>query len=405
MWTCIDGICSWCKADCPASSHIMQCLSITAFTPCTNYIGSGLGLALLAALCNGSFSALAKCDRVRHAQVPPYIFNLWLCVGVCIASAPIAYGTAMRCASVQGGVSGLLFVLSTGASMQAIQLIGLSQAIGIGCGTAALVSFGWGLLIETGTVAQLPRALAGMAAILLGIAGVAAAGALQQAITSQQQQEEQQQGSRPQLGMAAAGADVQQLQQPLLADADAEQGTDPTVAAAAAAASRQQAAAQQQQQWRRIVVGLVLALATGVLGGLILAPMDYVGRECRGLPYQAAVAVGVAAAAVPVTYCLHWLQAGKVGASLPLHPLAAAVPGMLAGIIWAAGSASSMVAAATIGLAISYPIMQSGLFVAGLLGIVLYGELHSLKPHLVYWGSGVVLVLGIVLVSGAGRQQ
>lgn len=47
----------------------MQCLSLTTFTPCTNYIGSGLGLALLAALCNGSFSALAKCDRVRRAQV------------------------------------------------------------------------------------------------------------------------------------------------------------------------------------------------------------------------------------------------------------------------------------------------------------------------------------------------
>lgn len=382
----------------------MQCLSLTTFTPCTNYIGSGLGLALLAALCNGSFSALAKCDRVRRAQVPPYICNLWLCVGVCVASTPIAYGTAMRCASVQGGVSGLLFVLSTGASMQAIQLIGLSQAIGIGCGTAALVSFGWGLLIETGTVAQLPRALTGMAAILLGIAGVAAAGALQQAMTAQQQQRDSRQQPRT---AAAAGAEVQHLQQPLLADADAEQGTGPTAAAAAAAASRQQEAAQQQQQqqWRRIVLGLLLALTAGVLGGLILAPMDYVGRECRGLPYQAALAVGVAAAAVPVTYCLHWLQSGKVGASLPLHPLAAAVPGMLAGIIWAAGSASSMVAAATIGLAISYPTMQSGLFVAGLLGIVLYGELHSLKPHLVYWGSGVVLVLGIVLVSGAGRQQ
>jgi hypothetical protein len=61
--------CSWCKADCPASSHIMQCFSLTALTPCTNYIGLGLGLALLAALCNGSFSALAKCDRVRQAQV------------------------------------------------------------------------------------------------------------------------------------------------------------------------------------------------------------------------------------------------------------------------------------------------------------------------------------------------
>jgi hypothetical protein len=38
----------------------------------------------------------------------------------------------LQCASVQGVISGVLFVLSTAASMQAIQLIGLSQAIGIG---------------------------------------------------------------------------------------------------------------------------------------------------------------------------------------------------------------------------------------------------------------------------------
>lgn len=185
------------------------------------------------------------------------------------------------------------------------------------------MSFGWGLLIETGTVAQLPRALTGMAAILLGIAGVAAAGALQQAMTAQQQQRDSRQQPRT---AAAAGAEVQHLQQPLLAAADAEQGTGPTAAAAAAAASRQQEAAQQQQQqWRRIVLGLLLALTAGVLGGLILAPMDYVGRECRGLPYQAALAVGVAAAAVPVTYCLHWLQSGKVrersSCQVWLHPV------------------------------------------------------------------------------------
>ncbi|KAF6265590.1 hypothetical protein COO60DRAFT_1697639 [Scenedesmus sp. NREL 46B-D3] len=402
MWTCTHGICSWCKSDCPAASHIMQCFSLTSATPCTNYIGSGLGLALLAALCNGSFTALAKCDRVRRAQVPAYIFNLWLCLGVCLASAPIAYGTALR-----GALSGVLFVLSTAASMQAIQLIGLSQAVGIGCGTAALVSFTWGVLVEAGTISQLPRALAGIAAILLGIAGVAGAGALQQAIAAQQQQQQQQQQvTRQQPGAAAAAAaasiEPPQLQEPLLTDV--EQDAISTAAAGAAGGGQPQAGHQQQQQ-PRTMAGLLLAVTTGVFGGLILTPMDYVGRECRGLPYQAALAVGVLAAALPVTYCLHWLQTGQVRASLPLKPLAAAAPGVLAGIIWASASASSMVASATIGLAITYPIMQSGLFVAGLLGIVLYGELYSVKPHLVYWSSGVVLVCGIVLVSGAGQQQ
>jgi hypothetical protein len=178
------------------------------------------------------------------------------------------------------------------------------------CGTAALVSFTWGVLIEAGTVTQLPRALAGIAAILLGIAGVAAAGALQQAITAEQQQQQGASQQQPST-IAAAGSDTQQLQEPLLPDV--EQNASPA-AAAAAAGSRQHEAAQQQQQQqqRRIICGLLLAVTTGVSGGLILTPMDYIGRECRGLPYQAALAVGVAAAAVPVTYCLHWLHTRKV---------------------------------------------------------------------------------------------
>jgi hypothetical protein len=75
-----------------------------------------------------------------------------------------------------------------------------------------------------------------------------------------------------------------------------------------------------------MMVGLLLATTAGVLGGLILAPMDYVGRECRGLPYQAALAVGVLVAALPVTYCLHWLQAGKVSSTAVEGRLKVCVP-------------------------------------------------------------------------------
>lgn len=47
--------------------------------------------------------------------------------------------------------------------------------------------------------------------------------------------------------------------------------------------------------------------------------------------------------------------------------------------------------------------MQAGLFVAGLWGILLYHELYSLVPHLLYWGGGVVLAVGTVLVARAGQ--
>jgi hypothetical protein len=187
------------------------------------------------------------------------------------------------------------------------------------CGTAALVSFTWGVLVETGTIVQLPRALAGISAILLGIAGVAGAGALQQAIAAQQQQGTSQQ-ARVVASAAAAAEPQQQLQQPLLSDVE-QNGVSSTAAGVPSDSSsryqaeQQQQQQQQQQQRGRMIVGLLLAIVTGVLGGLILAPMDYVGRECRGLPYQAALAVGVLVAALPVTYCLHWLQSGKVSMS------------------------------------------------------------------------------------------
>jgi hypothetical protein len=41
----------------------------------------------------GSHMLTCSCVAV---QVPSYVFVFWLCLGVCLASAPIAYGTALR---------------------------------------------------------------------------------------------------------------------------------------------------------------------------------------------------------------------------------------------------------------------------------------------------------------------
>lgn len=87
---------------------------------------------------------------------------------------------------------------------------------------------------------------------------------------------------------------------------------------------------------------------------------------------------------------------------LPMQPTAAALPGIAAGIVWSVGAASCMVAAASIGLAIAYPIMQAGMFIAALWGMLLYHELHSLVPHLVYWAGGLMLLGGILLLVNAG---
>lgn len=60
------------------------------------------------------------------------------------------------------------------------------------------------------------------------------------------------------------------------------------------------------------LLGTCLAVLTGMLGGLILAPMEYVGYECKGLPYIPAMAAGVALSAPLVTYLVHWQWVHKV---------------------------------------------------------------------------------------------
>jgi glucose uptake protein GlcU len=75
-----------------------------------------------------------------------------------------------------------------------------------------------------------------------------------------------------------------------------------------------------------------------------------------------------------------FVTAGTLLASrteLSLYADVASVPGMISGAIWNVGNICSVIAVRDpgVGLAIAYPIMQCGLFVAGLWGIILFAEL------------------------------
>jgi glucose uptake protein GlcU len=52
-----------------------------------------------------------------------------------------------------------------------------------------------------------------------------------------------------------------------------------------------------------------------------------------------------------------------------------------------------------IGLAVAYPIMQAGLFVAALWGIVLFNELPGQKSRLRFLVDGSIVVLGVLLLG------
>jgi hypothetical protein len=190
------------------------------------------------------------------------------------------------------------------------------------------VSFTFGAAVEKGSIGSWPLAIAGMSSVAVGIALVALAGELQLAITSAQQL----QGRAPAPAVPAPAAsaialeagNMGALQQPLLSTESFISAEQTSLAAPAAqvvgasttlppssTAAAAVALTGQNPKYRR-ASSIMCAVAAGVFGGLILAPMDYVGRECRGIPYLAALAAGAAVATPLVAYCLHWAVTGQV---------------------------------------------------------------------------------------------
>mmetsp|Transcript_19135 Transcript_19135/g.53350 ORF Transcript_19135/g.53350 Transcript_19135/m.53350 type:complete len:171 (-) Transcript_19135:645-1157(-) len=131
----------------------------------------GLLCAVLSAICNGSFGSLSKLDSCK--AVHPFVFNLWTCQGIVVSSAILLIAPIPRLFEPLALLSGLLFTVSTANAFAAISMIGLSVGSGIWCGTAVLVSFAYGILVQHEQLANLPLALLALVVLVAGISGIA----------------------------------------------------------------------------------------------------------------------------------------------------------------------------------------------------------------------------------------
>lgn len=143
-----------------------------------------------------------------------------------------------------------------------------------------------------------------------------------------------------------------------------------------------------------IASGIASAVMAGVFGGLILIPMKF--STIQGLDYLPSMGVGILVA-LPCPLLLH--LAMPVGLAGTSQHHAAVIPGIASGVIWNVGNACSMIAVKTIGLAVAYPIMQAGLFVAALWGMLLFNELPGTSARVKFVGDGCIVILGVVLLS------
>lgn len=140
--------------------------------------------------------------------------------------------------------------------------------------------------------------------------------------------------------------------------------------------------------------GIAAAVLAGVLGGLVLIPMKF--SAVQGLDYLPSMGLGVAAA-MPCPLLLHSVV--PVGLAGRAQHRAAALPGFVSGVIWNVGNGCSMVAVQMVGLAVAYPIMQAGLFVAAVWGILLFNELPGSSARLKFLLDGCIVLAGVVLLS------
>jgi hypothetical protein len=119
-------------------------------------------------------------------------------------------------------------------------------------------------------------------------------------------------------------------------------------------------------------------MSAGAFGGLVLAPMGFAPDSHQGLAFVPSMGLGVLLAGPAVTGVLVWAD----GTAPALNAAAAALPGVLAGSVWNIGNAASILAVGdpSVGLALAYPIMQCGLAVAGLWGVLLFKEITGALP-------------------------
>eukprot|EP01025_Chloroclados_australasicus_P048575 TRINITY_DN5508_c0_g2_i2.p1 TRINITY_DN5508_c0_g2~~TRINITY_DN5508_c0_g2_i2.p1 ORF type:complete len:337 (-),score=24.00 TRINITY_DN5508_c0_g2_i2:712-1722(-) len=329
----------------------------------------GLIFAFLACFCNGTFGIIPKLKYVSDHNVHPFIFNFWTGIGAAASSMIVAIFVGMEF-YWQGLISGLFFSLAAGFAFCGILVVGITVASGIWMCTAVLVSYIFGVAIA-GDVIKYPVLSAfAIVVMLIGIIGIVLtnhfAGQQQQGLVQHRQQSEEQE-MLPNNSVASHEIDVKE---------------------------ENQGAVQEGSKIGKLILGISFGITTGFFGGLIPAPMSYLPKEDQGLPYVPSMGIGVFVSAPIVASCACLILRTR----FPMKWRYSVWPGLLSGLIWNIGNVASLIAVIYVGISVAIPIMQGGLFVAGIWGIFLFGEIKG-NMQIFYWISGAILIAGIVMLT------
>ena len=126
----------------------------------------------------------------------------------------------------------------------------------------------------------------------------------------------------------------------------------------------------------------------------------------RGLDYVISFAIGAAVATLTGWIIYFFINSYKRASfhagykALPsMYLEKILLPGALSGLLWSIGNVCQILSVTFLGESIGMSIVQSQMIISGLLGIVLFEEIKSVR-NIVYWVlSALLTFVGIVFLS------
>ena len=134
----------------------------------------------------------------------------------------------------------------------------------------------------------------------------------------------------------------------------------------------------------------------GVAGGLVLAPENFAPEDAGSIAFIPSFGIGVLIF-IPFVTAFPFVLRREMPNFLYKETSGL---GALAGLLWNASNIAAIFAIGSIGYSVAYPMLQCGLFVAGLWGIFLFGEIQG-PAQRIYWISGICLMAGACLLAYA----
>ena len=370
----------------------------------------GLSLAVLSAVFNGSFAAFSKLESA--GLVHPFIFNLYLALGVWASSCAVLpfMGLLGHPPAVVplGALAGALFVGASSLSFVACANVGLSTAQGVWGGAAILVAFLWGTLGPTPVglpVVSLPLSLLAAGLLLLGVAGIVKSDELGGWI--------EQRGRVPPTleplmagggAATATGTATSSGASSPTGDAVESPDTPPLTVTSAGAAAASAAAERGGGVGGSRPLGICAAASVGLFGGSVLVPLKFLPSDefsgVASLAFLPSFGCGCLAAAASLAAAFRACR----GEPVPLGSRGTLLAGLGSGLVWNLSNACQLLAmsAYSVPYGVAYPILQASLVVAGLLGIFLFREIRQPSAIAVFFASAATVVAGAVLLGVFG---